>query len=404
MGSPMPAAIQRVSLPMDPSRVMHDLLPLPHALRGPKDRCSNIDANNAAIAVVIPCYRVRRHILGVLRAIGPQVSRIYVVDDACPERSGGYVQEHCDDPRVRVLFHGENQGVGGAVMTGYRAAAANGATVIVKLDGDGQMDPALIDRFVAPILQGRADYTKGNRFYNIEDVRSMPAGRLLGNAMLSFVTKLSTGYWTIFDPTNGLTAISATLVDHLPLHKISRRYFFESDMLFRLGTLRAAVLDVPMAAVYGDEISNLRVARVLPQFLRGHLSNFIKRLLYAYFVRDFSIASLQLIFGLLFLGFGITFGVHAWVANAFARTYASTGTVMLAALPVILGVQFSLSFLAFDMAATPAKAMHPLLARLTPLSTAQQNEANSEQVKSLHYGNIHSDCVERDHRQQDCVA
>ncbi|MGA3400359.1 MAG: glycosyltransferase family 2 protein, partial [Acetobacteraceae bacterium] len=247
-----------------------------------------------------------------------------------------------------------------------RQAVADEAGVIVKLDGDGQMDPALISAFVMPILDGWADYTKGNRFYNIEDVRRMPKVRLLGNAILSFVTKLSSGYWTIFDPTNGFTAISAAVVRHLPLHKISRRYFFESDMLFRLGTLRACVIDIPMAAAYGDEVSSLKIGRVLPQFLRGHLRNLGKRLLYAYFVRDFSVATLQLVFGTLFLIFGLVFGLHAWIVSASDRTYASTGTVMLAALPVIVGIQFLLSFIAFDMAATPSRAIHSLLSGPAP--------------------------------------
>ena len=316
------------------------------------------------VAVVIPCYRVRRHVLGVLGSIGKEVARIYVVDDACPEGSGRHVLDCCVDPRVQVLFHDLNQGVGGAVITGYQQAVADGVDVIVKLDGDGQMDPALIRAFIAPILNGHADYTKGNRFHNIESVRVMPKARLLGNAILSFMTKISTGYWVMFDPTNGMTAISAVLMRELPLHKISRRYFFESDMLFRLGTLRASVVDIPMAAVYGEEVSNLRIGRVLPQFLLGHFGNLGKRLLYSYFLRDFSVASLLLLFGFLFLTFGTVFGLHAWFVSVSTKVYASTGTVMFAALPVILGIQFLLSFLAFDMAATPSRAIHPLLRAL----------------------------------------
>jgi dolichol-phosphate mannosyltransferase len=151
------------------------------------------------VAVVIPSYRVKQHILNVLDGIGEEVANVYVVDDKCPEKSGQFVLDNCRDRRVTVLFHEENQGVGGAVITGYRRATQEGA------DGDGQMDPALIGNFVQPILEGRADYTKGNRFYNVEDVRTMPFPRLIGNALLSFMTKLSSGYWDIFDPTNGFT-------------------------------------------------------------------------------------------------------------------------------------------------------------------------------------------------------
>ncbi|MDE2198950.1 MAG: glycosyltransferase family 2 protein [Rhodospirillales bacterium] len=318
-------------------------------------------AGRHRIAVVIPCYRVRAQVLGVLAGIGAEVGLIVVVDDACPEQSGQLVRERCADPRVRVITHARNQGVGGAVLTGYAHAAREGAEVIVKLDGDGQMDPSLIPRFVRPILEGKADYTKGNRFYNIDDVRAMPPMRLFGNAVLSFLTKLSSGYWSIFDPTNGFTAISAAVYEYLPLAKISRRYFFESDMLFRLGTMRASVLDIPMVAVYGDETSNLRIGRVMTQFLAGNLRNTFKRVVYSYFLRDFSVASLQLVAGILLLAFGVAFGVRGWMLSDVTGVTASTGTVMLAALPVILGVQLLLSFLGYDISATPSAAIHPLL-------------------------------------------
>ena len=325
------------------------------------DASDRFAAGAATIAVVVPCYRVGERIAAVVARIGPEIDLIYVVDDACPEHSGEHLLRHCADPRVQVLVHETNQGVGGAVITGYRQALADGAEIVVKLDGDGQMDPALIGRFVAPILERRADYTKGNRFYNLEDSRGMPKGRLLGNLVLSFLTKLSSGYWTVFDPTNGFTAIHAALLAELPLDKIRRRYFFESDMLFRIGTVRGQVVDVPMTAVYGDAPSSLRICRVLPTFLALNLANTVKRVLYRYFLRDFSIASLELLFGLALLLFGVTFGTREWAISAASGVTASTGTVMLAALPVILGVQLLLSFLAFDVAATPNRAIHPLL-------------------------------------------
>lgn len=184
------------------------------------------------VAVVIPSYKVKDHILSVLNRIGPIVSRIYVVDDKCPQGTGKFVAEQCRDPRVAVLFHDVNQGVGGAMITGYRRALADGAEVVVKLDGDGQMDPDLIPTFVSPIERGVADYTKGNRFYAIENLEGMPFVRIFGNTSLSFVNKLSSGYWNVMDPTNGYTAIHASALSALPLSKIEKRYFFESDMLF----------------------------------------------------------------------------------------------------------------------------------------------------------------------------
>ena len=312
----------------------------------------------AQIAVVIPSYRVTRHIIGVIAGIGPEVSRVYVVDDRCPDGSGAFVTANCHDPRVTVLTHTENQGVGGAVMTGYRAAIADGATVIVKLDGDGQMDASLIPMFVAPILAGEADYTKGNRFFDLERIGAMPPIRLFGNAMLSFMTKLSSGYWHLFDPTNGYTAIHADAARYLPFEKISKRYFFESDMLFRLNTLGAVAVDVPMDAVYGDEVSNLKVSQVITEFAAKNVRNFFKRLFYNYYLRNLSVASLELPIGVALSIFGTVFGITHWIASAQSDVATPAGTVMLAALPVIMGVQFILGFLNYDIASVPTRPLH----------------------------------------------
>lgn len=305
------------------------------------------------IAVVIPAYKVRAHVLAVIQSIGPDVTSIYVVDDKCPDSSGQFVLESCHDPRVRVIFNARNEGVGGATLNGFEKAVEDGAEVVVKIDGDGQMDPTLISKFVAPILEVRADYTKGNRFYNPEDVIAMPPVRLFGNAMLSFMSKLSTGYWHLFDPTNGYLAINAKVFSLLPKHKIAKRYFFETDMLFRLNTIRAVVLDIPMTAKYGDEESNLKIHRELGRFFAGHTRNFFKRLVYNYFVRDFGTASIELVGGLLAIGFGTLFGGIKWYQSSVAGIDTPAGTVMIATLPIILGFQLILAFLGFDIAATP---------------------------------------------------
>lgn len=310
------------------------------------------------IAVVIPSYRVTRHILGVIAGIGPEVGRIYVVDDKCPDGSGKLVREACQDPRVTVLEHDANQGVGGAVISGYRAAIADGARVIVKLDGDGQMDASLIPSFVAPILAGEADYAKGNRFFNLEQIRAMPPVRLFGNAVLSLMTKVSSGYWDLFDPTNGYTAIHADAARYLPFDKISRRYFFETDMLFRLNTLGAVVVDVPMDAVYGDEVSNLKVSRVVTEFAAKHVRNFLKRVFYNYYLRNMSLASIQLPAGVLLFLFGVVYGGWHWLRSAQSDVATPAGTVMMAALPVIMGVQMVMAFLAYDIASVPRRPLH----------------------------------------------
>ncbi|MES2152310.1 MAG: glycosyltransferase family 2 protein [Pseudomonadota bacterium] len=311
-----------------------------------------------AIAVVIPSYRVTRHILAVIAGIGSEVSRIYVVDDACPDGSGAFVRANCHDKRVVVIEHPTNLGVGGAVMTGYQAAIAAGAEVIVKVDGDGQMDARLIPNFIVPILAGEADYTKGNRFFDLEQLRTMPPMRLFGNAVLSLMSKVSSGYWDVFDPTNGFTAIHADAARHLPFNKISRRYFFETDMLFRLNTLHAVVVDVPMDAVYGDEVSNLKISCIVTEFMAKHVRNFFKRVFYNYYLRNMSLASIELPLGVGLLTFGSVFGITHWLESARSQIATPAGTVMVAALPVLMGVQLVLAFLAYDIASVPRRPIH----------------------------------------------
>lgn len=310
------------------------------------------------IAVVIPCYKVKKHIVGVINSIGEEVKSIYVIDDCCPEKSGNYVSEVVFDDRIIILRHEVNQGVGGAVITGYERALSDGADIVVKIDGDGQMNPALIKDFVSPIVRGEADYTKGNRFYDLEKITSMPKVRLFGNAVLSFMAKFSTGYWNLFDPTNGFTAIHRDLIAHLPLSKISKRYFFETDMLFRLNTLRAVVVDIPMTACYEDEVSNLKVSSIAGEFLKKHVKNFFKRIFYNYYLRDMSIASLELPTGVAMVVFGFFYGLGNWMSSSTSGVETPAGTVMLAALPIIVGLQLVLAFFNFDMSSTPSRIFH----------------------------------------------
>jgi glycosyltransferase involved in cell wall biosynthesis len=320
-------------------------------------------ALDPAVAVVIPAYRVADQILAVLAGIGPEAQQIYVVDDACPQGTGALVERHCRDPRVRVLRHPSNGGVGAAVITGYRAALAAGAGVLVKLDGDGQMDPALLPALLAPILAGRADYVKGNRFHLLEGLGAMPPLRLFGNAALSFLAKASTGYWQLFDPTNGLTAIEARVAALLPLQRLSRRYFFETDILFRLYLLGAVVEELPHPARYGDEPSSLRpLALVLP-FLGYHLRNTGKRIFYTYFLRSFYPASLELLFGVVLAVAGLAFALVNWQASISSGIPRTSGTVVIASTLLIVASQCLLAFLSFDVGNAPRLPLGPRLQR-----------------------------------------
>lgn len=310
------------------------------------------------IAVVIPCFKVKKQILSVISKIGVEVQKIYVVDDKCPEQSGEFVKKNCKDKRVVVLFNEVNQGVGGAMITGYQKAIEDNMLIVVKIDGDGQMDPHLIQFFIKPIVAGNADYTKGNRFFNLEFLKKMPTVRLIGNAGLSFITKISSGYWDIMDPTNGYTAIHTNILRVLPLDKIDKRYFFESDMLFRLNTVRAVVLDIPMMAKYEDEKSNLKVGKILVEFPLKHLNRLFKRIFYNFFLRDFNIGTINLIFGLILSAFGLFFGLYNWLFSYSTGQSTPTGTIMLSILPIILGFQMILFFVNYDMMNVPKKPIH----------------------------------------------
>jgi glycosyltransferase involved in cell wall biosynthesis len=309
-----------------------------------------------SVAVVIPAFRVSEQIVEVVNSIPEFVDHIFVVDDACPDGSGSIAQKNTNDKRVSVIFNETNQGVGGAVVAGFKAVLAqSNAQIVVKVDGDGQMDARLIPKLIAPIIQRSADYTKGNRFDSIEDLEQMPKLRILGNAALSLFSKFSSGYWNITDPTNGFVAIHRSALDRISLDKLSKGYFFESDLLFRLSIIKAVVLDVPMTAKYGTEKSNLKIRKVLFEFPWRHTVNLLKRTFYNYYLREWNVGSLQLPLGLGLSVFGLVFGLQSWATSAAAGVATSAGQVMIAAVSLILGFQLLLSFLTYDVSAVPRR-------------------------------------------------
>lgn len=317
---------------------------------------------SARIAVAIPCYRVTGHVLKVIAAIPECVSRIYAVDDGCPDGSGALIRGQCTDPRVRVIFSAHNQGVGGATISAYRQALADAADIVVKIDGDGQMDPALLPLFVQPILAGSADYTKGNRFSRRQALRAMPLARLVGNALLSFVAKISCGYWPIMDPTNGYTAIHASVLRLLPLGRIERRYFFETDMLFHLNAIRAVVQDVAMDSVYADEKSNLKIGRALPEFLAKHLVRLARRYCGNYLARGPNAGTAYSLLGALLLGTGSAVGAWHWLAaGAPGQPAIGSGAVVATLLPLLLGLGLIVAFVRHDLGRVPDQPLHPAL-------------------------------------------
>jgi dolichol-phosphate mannosyltransferase len=311
------------------------------------------------VAVVIPCYKVSKNLKSVLNDIGSEVTSIYCVDDNCPEESWKVAESIANnDSRIRVIRREKNGGVGAAVILGYKAALKDGAEIIVKIDGDGQMTPKLIPKFIKPIYENRADFIKGNRFYDLKSISGMPLTRIIGNSMLSFINKLSSGYWNLFDPNNGYTAIHANVLKLIPMEKLNKRFFYEADLLFRLSTIRAVVKNIPMDSVYEDEKSNLSIFNILLTFPYLHFNRIAKRIFYNYFLRNFNIASVYLILGLFLFIFGIWYGIDSWVELSGKNETASPGTVMLAAMPIIIGNTYLVGFLAYDIQDTPTDPVH----------------------------------------------
>lgn len=310
--------------------------------------------NKKKIIVVIPSYKVSKHILGVINDIPEFVNYIVVVDDKCPQNSGK-IAETSTDKRVVVCYHTINQGVGGAVVTGYKKALELNSDIVIKVDGDGQMDVGYMQKLIQPILDNKADYTKGNRFTDFKALRQMPKIRLFGNSGLSFLVKASSGYWNMMDPTNGYTVINRHAMEELDLDNLAKRYFFESDILINLNIENAVVLDVDIPAKYGDEESSLSVTKTLFGFPPKLFKGFCKRIFLKYFIYDFNMLSLYLVLGLPMVLFGTLWGSFKWIESIITGIETSTGTVMLSVLPIILGIQFLLQAIQIDMNNIPRK-------------------------------------------------
>lgn len=313
------------------------------------------------IAIIIPAYKVSKHILNVISVIGHEVDAIYVIDDCCPENSGDIVAQNCMDQRVNILWHSQNKGVGGAVISGIKAALKDKIRIIVKIDGDGQMDPSLVSALVEPIKARRADYVKGNRFHGLRGLGAMPPLRLFGNASLSFLAKASTGYWQLFDPTNGFIAIDSQIAALLIKERLSQRYFFETDLLARLYLLGAVVEELPHPARYGNESSSLRPLAVLLPFLLCHLRTMLRRIFYTYFLRSFYPASLELLLGCLLMVTGLVFSSWNWAASINTGIPRTSGTVVIASTTLIIATQCLLAFLSFDVNHYPRRPLAPRL-------------------------------------------
>lgn len=304
-------------------------------------------------AAVMPCYRTSTQAVKLAQKCLQFVDLVICVDDSCPQHTGTKISAANLGPQVVVLKHSTNQGVGGATKTGISFALAHGYNIIIKLDSDGQMNPENIPRLIKPLLTGKAQLCKGNRFTNLESMSGMPTLRLIGNIGLGFLTKLSTGYWELFDPTNGFIALSADTAQLVRLDKTDDRYFFETDLLFRCGLADIVICEIAMPSSYNGEISSLRPERELIRFSRKHLQILAKRIFYQYFLLDFNPGSIELVGGLCAATLSLVIALKSIFNNINYNQATPAGTQTLFLALTFIAVQLLLGFVSYDAATRP---------------------------------------------------
>lgn len=338
-----------------------------------------MDNSHPKIAVVIPAYNVADTIVKVITGIPKSVSAIIVVNDASKDDTIQKIKS-VKDSRVTLINHTKNMGVGGAMLSGYSFALGLGVDIVVKLDGDDQMDVKFIPALIEPIENGEADYTKGNRFLHPVALKKMPIGRKISNLGLTFLSKIASGYWNIFDPANGYTAISASKLVSLDPKRIARSYFFETSMLCELRKLDAVVTDISMPAIYQNERSSVKVPREIFIFSTNLIARIFDRIFSRYFLYDFSAVSLYLIIGTMLCLFGGIWGLVKWIEAAQAGVPATTGTVLIAVLPIILGFQLLIQAISLDISDIPTKVHKSRLITDDLMSGYIKNLVSQDQV------------------------
>ncbi|MBN1193308.1 MAG: glycosyltransferase family 2 protein [Coriobacteriia bacterium] len=301
---------------------------------------------------MIPAHDERSHISSVVDGLPEWVDDVVVVDDASSDETAECARGCIRNPVV--IVHEVNAGVGGAVVDGYLKALELGADVIARLDGDGQMNPAELSMLVEPVASGRVGFAKGNRFKLGRIPTNMPSLRTWGNLILTFLTKLASGYWHLFDPQNGYSAISADAIEALDLDYLRRGgYFFENALLIELNSAEVPALDVPISTHYGTEVSGLRISKVLVTFPARLTSGLFRRMFRRYVIRDFSPVAVFLMSGsVLFFG-GTALAVFEWVSTLATGRATPLGSIMLAALPMFIGFELLLQGLVLDINGSP---------------------------------------------------
>jgi glycosyltransferase involved in cell wall biosynthesis len=300
------------------------------------------------VAVVVPAHDEERLIATTIAGIPEFVDRILVVDDASTDGTVGVVRA-LSDPRVELVARDRNGGVGAAIVTGYERALEEGLDVVCVMAADNQMDPADLEKIALPVARGEVDYAKANRLISGEAWQVIPRSRYLGNAVLSFLTKIASGYWHVADSQSGYTAASREILEQLDLDRIYRGYGFPNDMLVHLNVWNARVRDVPSRPVYNvGETSGIKIRRVVPRISWLLIKGFFWRMKEKYVIRDFHPLVFFYVLGFLMTLLGLGLGIAEVVLRIMGNE-VSVGTVVLVSLLLIFGSQFTLFAMWFDM-------------------------------------------------------
>ena len=300
------------------------------------------------LAVVIPAYDEEELVGTTIGGVPDFVDRIFVVDDASRDGTEAAARA-AGDGRVEVVKHERNSGVGAAIVTGYQRAVEAGVDIVCVMAADNQMDPTDLEKIALPVALGEVEYAKANRLISGEAWKVIPRSRYLGNAVLSFLTKLASGYWHVADSQSGYTAASREILSQLDLDRIYPRYGFPNDMLVHLNVWNARVRDIPSRPVYGvGERSGIKIHRVVPSISWLLVKGFFWRMREKYVIRDFHPLVFFYALGFLMTVLGLGLGIAEVVLRIMGND-VSVGTVVLVALLLIFGSQFTLFAMWFDM-------------------------------------------------------
>lgn len=309
---------------------------------------------NYKIAVVIPYYNAKKHIVNVVCKLPEYISKIYIVNDKSPDELpiNELKQTMCNS-KIDIINSDTNMGVGGATKLGFIKAVQDEMEYIIKVDSDDQMDTTYIPDLLIPLIEDKADYAKGNRFRDFKALKSMPISRKTGNLFLSFLTKTATGYWNNFDPTNGFFAVKTSFLKRIDFENLANRYYFETSLIAEMYFQSTRIQDVSMPAVYGDEKSSMTVWKMPFVFLPKLIKTFIRRIIKTYFIHDFNMSSIYIVLGIPLFLFGVIYGIYKWCYYSSVDELAPTGTIMLITLSIILGFQLLLQAIHYDIIRTP---------------------------------------------------